>query len=154
MPRLRSLLAACGLALTVTALVAPAAVAAPAVRVATDPYTSASTGIHSTAVEPDSFAAGKTIVATFQIGRFEDGGTANIGWATSTDAAATWKAGALPGITIAGGGPSARVTDPAVAYDAKHKVWLIASTALDDPPSIRGNSVVVNRSLDGAATWP
>ncbi|HKP91106.1 MAG TPA: sialidase family protein [Thermoleophilaceae bacterium] len=130
----------------------PVAAAAP-VRIGTDPYASAETGVHHTAVEPDSFAAGRTIVAAFQIGRYEDGGAANVGFATSTNAGATWTQGALPGITVAGGGPNARVTDAAVAYDPKHKVWLIESTALDDPPSIRGNSVVVNRSTDGGASW-
>jgi hypothetical protein len=123
------------------------------VRVGTDPYTSPETGVHSTAVEPDSFAAGKTLVAAFQIGRFEDGGAANVGFATSPDAGATWTSGAVPGITVAAGGPSARVTDAAVAYDPRHKVWLIASTPLDDPPSVRGNSIVVNRSVDGGRTW-
>jgi hypothetical protein len=126
---------------------------AAAVQIGTDPYTSDTTGIHRTAVEPDSFAAGKTVVATFQIGRFADGGAANIGWATSTDAGATWTQGALPGITVAAGGPSVRVTDSAVAYDPKHKVWLINSTPLDDPPTVRGNSVIVNRSTDGGKTW-
>jgi BNR repeat-like domain len=152
-PRPRPKLVACALALTAAALAPPGALAAPTVRVATDPYTSVDTGLHATAVEPDSFAAGKAIVAAFQVGRFEDGGAANVGWATSTDAGATWTDGALPGITVASGGPSARVTDAAVAYDPKHKVWLIASTPLDNPPSLRGNSIVVNRSLDGGATW-
>lgn len=135
------------------AVAAPAASGATSKIVGTDPYTSPVTGAHSTAVEPDSFAAGKTIVAAFQVGRFEDGGAANIGFATSSDAGATWTSGALPGVTVAGGGPSARVTDGAVAYDAKHETWLIASTALDNPPSVRGNSVVVNRSTDGGKTW-
>ena len=150
MPPSRSTLAALAAALT---LLAAGAQDAGAVRIGTDPYTTEATGIHRTAVEPDSFAAGKTIVASFQIGRFADGGAANLGWARSTDAGGTWTQGALSGITVAAGGPSARVTDPAVAYDPKRKVWLIASTPLDDPPSIRGNSIAVNRSTDGGATW-
>jgi BNR repeat-like domain len=152
-PRLRVQLATCAVALAASGIAVGDAPAAPAVVVGTDPYTTPVTGVHSTAVEPDSLSAGKTIVTGFQIGRYEDGGAANVGFATSTNAGATWTRGALPGITLAGGGPSARVTDAAVAYDPKHKVWLIASTPLDDPPSIRGNSIAVNRSTDGGRTW-
>jgi hypothetical protein len=92
-------------------------------------------------------------VAAFQVGRTDSGGGANIGYATSKDRGATWIHGFLPGITSAGGGSSNAVTDAAVAYDPKRGVWLIASTPLDPPPGIRGNSVVVNRSTDGGITW-
>src|SRR5919199_1089024 len=125
MAPLRPQLAACAVVLAAGVLATSTASAVTPIHVASDPYTSSLTGAHSTAVEPDSFAAGKTIVATFQIGRYEEGGAANVGWATSTDAGATWKSGPLPGITLAGGGASPRVTDAAVAYDPKHKVWLI-----------------------------
>jgi BNR repeat protein len=40
------------------------------------------------------------------------------------------------------------VSDPSVAYDAAHRVWLISSLALSDPP--RGVAVLVSRSRDGA----
>src|SRR3954465_2303757 len=117
-PRLRVPLATRVVATVVVAIAASGiaaghAAAAPSVVVGTDPYTTPVTGLHSTAVEPDSFAAGKTIVSAFQIRRYEDGGSANIGFATSTNAGATWTRGALPGVTLAGGGPFARVTDAA-----------------------------------------
>ena len=49
-----------------------------------DPYTNV-TGQHATEVEPDTFSFGNTIVATFQQGLFTDGGSSNVGWATSSD---------------------------------------------------------------------
>jgi hypothetical protein len=144
--------AAIAASLLLAAAAAPAAAAGP-VRVSTDPFTTPTTGAHATEVEPDSFAAGATIVAAFQVGRFTEGGAAAIGWATSTDRGATWTHGEVPGVTVARGGPHARATDPAVAYDPKHDVWLVNSTGLASPPSIRGEAVVVNRSTDGGASW-
>lgn len=140
-------------AIAAALVLAAAPAAAAPVRVSSDPFTSPTTGTHATEVEPDSFAAGATIVAAFQVGRFTDGGAAAIGWATSTDRGATWTHGELPGLTVARGGPHARATDGAVAYDPKHDVWLVNSTALASPPSIRGEAVTVNRSTDGGATW-
>ena len=115
-----------------------------------DPYTN-STSQHATEVEPDTFASGSTIVSAFQVGRFFDGGASNIGWARSTDGGATWTKGFLPGITTVAGGSYARVSDPSVAYDAAHNVWLIASLPL--PSAGAGAAVFVNRSTDGGATW-
>jgi hypothetical protein len=138
-------------ALAVCALAPVAAAAAAPVQVSADPYNAASTGQHATEVEPDSFAFGSKIVTAFQVGRFEDGGAANVGWATSPDAGVSWQHGLMPGITTAGGGPYQRVTDPAVAYDPKHNVWLVASVPLGPPPTVRGEAVVVNRSSDGIA---
>src|SRR5438874_43278 len=84
------LLAIASLALVV--LVAAAAAALALVKISTDPYTNASSQ-HATEVEPDTFASGSTIVAAFQSGRFFDGGASNVGWATSSNAGATWTHG-------------------------------------------------------------
>jgi hypothetical protein len=43
-------------------------------------------------VEPDTFAFGSTVVGAFQVGRFYDGGSSNIGWATSANGGSTWSA--------------------------------------------------------------
>src|SRR2546421_12985058 len=98
-------------------------------RISTDPYTNP-TSNHKTQVEPDTFAFGNTIVSTFQSGRFFDGGASNIGFATSTDGGQTWTHGFLPGTTIFATPPGParyhRVSDPSVAYDARHKVWIIS----------------------------
>ena len=125
-------------------------------ELSTDPFTN-STSQHRTEVEPDTFAFGSTIVAALQVGRFFDGGASDIGWATSTDGGTTWSNGLLSGITkFQGSGPYDRVSDPSVAYDARHDVWLISSLALrevggSNPPV--APAVVVSRSRDGGLTW-
>jgi len=126
----------------------------PNTRLSRDPFLN-STSQHQTEVEPDVLAFGSTIVSAFQAGRFFDGGASDIGWATSTDGGATWSNGFLPGITkFQGGGPYDRVSDPSVAYDARHGVWLIASLPIREsaspPPA---PAVVVSRSTDGGHTW-
>jgi hypothetical protein len=122
-------------------------------QISSDPYTN-STSQHATEVEPDSFSFGSTIVAATQVGRFYDGGSSDIGWATSTDNGTSWTHGYLPGITkFQGGGPYDRVSDPVVAYDAKHNVWLVSSLAIRDTSGVVGAAVVVNRSTDGGLTW-
>jgi hypothetical protein len=65
-------------------------------------------------------------------GSVSDGGSSNIGWATSTNGGSTWTNGFLPGITkiVNPANPYDRVSDPSVAYDAKHNVWLISSLAI------------------------
>ena len=120
-------------------------------RISTDPYTNPDSQ-HATQVEPDTFAFGATVVSAFQSGRFFDGGASNIGFATSLDRGKTWAHGFLPSITVNGtpAGPYARVSDPTVAYDAKHGVWLIGSLALNGGA---GKAVLVSRSTDGGLSW-
>jgi hypothetical protein len=122
------------------------------VRLSTDPYTNTSSQ-HKTEVEPDSLAFGSTMVTTFQVGRFFDGGASNVGFATSTNGGTSWTNGFLPGTTTFAtpAGPYGRVSDPSVAYDAKHNVWIIATLALNS----FGNTIgpIVSRSLDGGLTF-
>jgi hypothetical protein len=127
----------------------------PLVEVSTDPY--ASTGFsHQTEVEPDTFSYGNTIVSAFQVGRAtaaQGGGCTNIGWATSTDGGATWVHGFLPATTTYANppGPWGRVSDPTVAFDAIHNVWLINYLPITSGGSVVGNAV--SRSTDGGLTW-
>jgi hypothetical protein len=95
---------------------------------------------HQTIAEPDSFAFGSTLVTAFQSGRFEQGGAAGIGWASSRDAGRTWRSGLLPG--------TGRASDPSVAFDALHGVWLAATLGISNGP----NALLVSRSSD-ARTW-
>jgi BNR repeat protein len=142
-------LLALGLAL-VTAQGAQALV--PLTQVSSDPYTNTSSQ-HRTEVEPDTFASGSTIVGTFQVGRVYDGGATNIGWATSSNSGLTWSHGFLPGLTKYQGGTYDRVSDPSVAYDARHGVWLISSLVISETPSVAPVAVLVSRSTNGGLTW-
>jgi len=124
-------------------------------QLSSDPYTN-STSQHQAEVEPDSFANGSTIVAATQVGRFTDGGSSNVGWATSTDNGATWHNGFLPATTVFAtpAGQFDRVSDPSVAYDAAHKLWMISSLAITNGfGTPNGAAVLVNTSSDGGLTW-
>jgi len=122
-------------------------------QVSFDPFTN-STSAHRTQVEPDTFAFGSTIVSAFQSGRFFDGGSSDIGWATSQNGGSTWVRGFLPGVTkFQGLGTYDRVSDPSVAYDDAHKVWLVSSLPLLESPSLHGAAVLASRSTDAGLTW-
>jgi hypothetical protein len=102
--------------------------AVPTTLIASDPFTNPQSQ-HAAIVEPDTFAFGSTIVAAAQSGRYFNGGSSGIRYATSTDGGTTWAQGTLPGITVhdGTGGVYQRVTDPAVAYDAQDGVWLVST---------------------------
>src|SRR5256714_4329299 len=136
-------------ALTLT-LVASANVAVTIMAI--DPFTN-STSQHKTIVEPDTLSFGKSIVAAAQWGRFNDGGASDIGVSVSTNNGTSWTSRALPGITVYTRpvGPYARVSDPSVAYDARHNVWMVSSLALK--ASVSGAAGIVSRSTKGGATW-
>src|SRR6478609_7486267 len=126
-------------------------------RVSADPFTNASSQ-HATEVEPDTFAFGSTVVAAFQVGRFFNGGASDIGYARSTDGGATWGVSSfLPGLTFNAGpfsgaqSPFERVSDPSVAFDAKHNAWLISSIPI--LPNLVVPTVFVSRSTDGGVTF-
>jgi hypothetical protein len=125
--------------------------AAVLTQVSSDPFT-VGPGQHATEVEPHVLANGSTLVAAFQTGRIAPGGSTDIGWATSTDGGTTWTHGFLPGLTKGEGtGPYDAASDPAVAFDAKHGVWMIASLPISN--TSRTPAVVVSRSTDGGFTW-
>lgn len=123
-------------------------------QLGTDPYTN-TTSQHLTQVEPDTFAFGTTIVAAAQTGRFYDGGASNICFSTSTNSGASWTAGCLPAVTkyATPAGAYDRVSDPVVAYDAKHNVWMISSLPLLEAGGVHGAGVLTSRSTDGGLTW-
>jgi hypothetical protein len=136
--------------LALSGVVAAVALAAvPLTKVSSDPYTNPDSQ-HKTEVEADTYSFGSTIVGTFQVGRYTNGGASNIGWATSTDDGATWEHGFLPNITRFEGGPYDRVSDPVVAYSRKHDAWLISTLGI-----LAGNgaAVLTSRSTDGGLTW-
>jgi hypothetical protein len=152
-PRKRRFLLALALAavgaLTLT-LVASANVAVTII--ATDPFTNPDSQ-HATIVEPDTYSSGSTIIAAAQWGRFTNGGASDIGVSVSTNNGSSWTAQQLPGLTVNStpAGPWARVSDPSVAFDARHNVWMVSGLALD--ANLNGAAVTLSRSTNGGATW-
>ncbi|MFL5749245.1 MAG: sialidase family protein [Chloroflexota bacterium] len=139
------------------ALAAAASANVPLTRVSADPFTN-TTSQHATEVEPDTFASGSTVLATYQVGRFFNGGASDIGYARSIDGGATWDTSSfLPGLTFNAGpfadphSPFERVSDPSVAYDARDDVWLISSIPLF--PNLSVPTIFVSRSTDGGVTF-
>jgi hypothetical protein len=134
---------ACGRALdTVTADLADRIAADCEVvsrRIARD-TTSIAEAQHGTIVEPDSDSFGSTVVVAFQVGRVRGGGAGAIGWASSRDAGRTWRSGTLPGVGHA--------SDPTVAFDELHRVWLVVTLGITNGPT----SLDVSRSTNGR-TW-
>src|SRR5262249_60821421 len=108
---------------------------------------------HATEVEPDTSAFGSTAVATFQVGRIFNGGSCNIGWATSHNGGISWSHGFLPSTTVVStpAGPFFAVSDPSVAFDFRHGAWLISWLGIQAAGGgIRG--VMVSRPTAGCAT--
>jgi hypothetical protein len=145
---------------TVLALVGAGSASAnvPLTPVSADPFTNPSSQ-HATEVEPDTFAFRSTVLASYQVGRFFNGGASDIGFARSMDGGATWGVSSfLPGLTFSAGtfgdpnSPYERVSDPSVAYDARHDTWMISSIPIL-PGSLVVPTIFVSRSTDGGATF-
>jgi hypothetical protein len=135
----------------VFAVSADALAQVPIQRISRDRYTNTSS-FHQTEVEGDSYAFGDTVMGVFQVGRFADGGASNIGWVVSTDGGTSWKRGFLASTTVFATppGPWSRATDPAVAYDAAHDVWMVNILAMT---GTTGKAILVSRSTDGGSTF-
>ncbi len=134
-------------------LVTPAHAQFTLVKISSDPLTN-SDSVHKTEVEPDFFSWGNTIVGAFHVARVPGSigwGSADVGWATSTDGGKTWKHGLLPALTDKyKNGPYGWAADPSVAYDAKHKQWLISTLPLAQQENSHTiGDVAVSRSPDG-----
>ncbi|MEO8727081.1 MAG: sialidase family protein [Acidobacteriaceae bacterium] len=123
--------------------------ASPLLKLSTDTFNNPESR-HRSEVEPQTAAWGSTVVAAFQVARVFDGGGADIGFATSTNGGLSWTSGLLPGLTTHyQGGSFSAASDASVAYDAKHRVWLISSLPIQNN---NGEAVATSRSID-ALTW-
>jgi hypothetical protein len=145
---LRSIL----LAVAIVGLPVGVALGASLVQLSSDPYTNPDSQ-HATEVEPDTFAFGTTIVSAFQVGRIFDGGSSNIGFATSVNSGASWTHGFLPASTVNATPPGVyqRTSDPSVAFDAKHAEWIISYLGLFPNGNSSQVDVLVSRSVDGVS---
>jgi hypothetical protein len=156
--RASRLVCSAAVAAALLVIAGPAAAAVPLTQVSSDPFTNA-TSQHATEVEPDTFAHHGTVVATFQVGRFFNGGATDIGAVRSGDGGTTWDAPTfLPGHTFSADAPFGdpaspfeRVSDPTVAYDAAHGVWMISSIPI--LPNTVVPTVFISRSTDDGRTW-
>ncbi|MGA2370137.1 MAG: hypothetical protein ACLPPV_24490 [Candidatus Korobacteraceae bacterium] len=135
---------ALGLAVAITS-VAPVHAQSVFRQLSQDTFTNSSSQ-HKSEVEPGALAVGPVIVTAFQVARIFSGGGADIGWATSLNGGISWTNGYLPGLTEngPGGGPNSAASDAAVAYDAKHGVWLICTLPIGNY-----DTVAVSTSADG-----
>ncbi len=154
----RGLLIAALLAAALSAAAVGAAAAginlAP-VQISADPYSNAAAQ-HATEVEPDTMVVGSTVMSVFQVGRWDNGCSDDVGWGFSTDAGRNWQHGYLPGLTKYSrpAGPFVRASDPSVAYDAAFGEWIAASLACNGTSpnpraSVPSPAVEVNISRDG-----
>ncbi|TCO59260.1 sialidase family protein [Actinocrispum wychmicini] len=90
------------------------------------------------------------IVTTFQQGRYQDGGSADPGYATSQDGGKTWAAGNMPLLTKAVGGPFDRASDAAVTIGPDGAVYLQTIPFDQNHPR---SAVSVQRSDDGGLSF-
>jgi hypothetical protein len=153
--QLRTLLAAVFALLFTFASSILAFAAVSIVQISSDPYTN-TTSEHRTMVEPDTYSFGSTIVSAIQSGRFSNGGSSNIGWATSTNNGVSWTNGFLPGTTVYAtpAGSYSAISDPTVAYDAAHNTWIVASLSLTISGSTDlGAAVLISQSTNGGTSW-
>jgi hypothetical protein len=116
-------------------------------RISVDAYQN-SDSQHETAVEPGSFAWGDTVLAAFQVGRRVNGAATNIGTAISRDDGRTWTRALLPDTTLNAVPPGNEfaASDPSVAYDAVHGVWIVSVLTLEGDNL---SHVYTSRSTDG-----
>ena len=122
-------------------------------QISADPFAGAGGSEADTQVEPHVAADpsdAAVVVAVFQQGRFDDGGSVGPGFATSDDGGQTWITGSLPGLTTAVGGPFERGSDPVAAIGPDGSVY--AQTLLFNTSDCR-NAVAVQRSGDHGRTW-
>ena len=117
------------------------------VRLSTDTFTNPDSQ-HATELETATYSFGNTMVVSFEVARgIDHGGGADIGFATSTDAGATWTNAYLSGLTTVQGGTGFATGNASVTYDAAHQVWLIETVVVF--PQHSGSEIVVVQSPDG-----
>jgi len=136
---------------------AAAGMSGAVVQVSADPYTNPGPQ-HATEVEPDTATAGHSVMSVFQVGRWDNGCSDDIGWALSTDAGRSWRHGYMPGLTKFSKpkGPYYRVSDPSIAYNAKFGEWVAGSLPCNGKSAkpnayVPDPGVTVNLSSNGTS---
>lgn len=98
-----------------------------------------------------SAANPQVLLATFQEGRYFDGGALGCGYAVSRDGGLTWRRGLVPNLTPVSGGRYVRSTDPVAGAGPQGDLYLQNLVALQGVFTIA--AVVVSRSTDRGDTW-
>ncbi len=88
------------------------------------------------------------LLATFQEGRYTDGGAIDCGYSTSHNGGLSWSRALIPQLTPARGGSYPRATDPVAAIDLNGNAYL-------NTLGFNGGfgAVLVSRSSDGGKTF-
>gem|GEM_PF-1296407 len=125
----------------------------PNVRLGVDPAALPS-GDGKNQAEPHvtrSFVDPDLVLATFQEGRYSDGGAVCNGYAVSRDGGFTWHRDLNPNLTLASGGIYYRATDPVAGISLDGTLYLNSLVALDAAFNV--GRLVVQRSDDHGQTW-
>ena len=69
------------------------------------------------------------LLATFQEGRFVDGGALDCGYSVTHDGGLTWTRALIPNLTTTTGGPYPRATDPVAGIDLSGRAFLNTEAA-------------------------
>ncbi len=91
------------------------------------------------------------LAATFQEGRFTDGGAVDCGYSISNDGGLTWTRELIPNLTTAKGGTYFRATDPVVRINLAGHVFLNTLAATDE--AFDTGVIVLSRSQDGGRSF-
>lgn len=111
----------------------------PALRAQAEPH------IARHPLDPD------TLLATFQEGRYTNGGAVTCGYSVSHDGGLTWTRAITPRLTTADGGQFYRATDPVAAIDANGVMYLNNLAAVD--PQFQLSALLISRSTNGGLSF-
>jgi hypothetical protein len=90
------------------------------------------------------------LLAGYQEGRYQDGGSRALSFAVSTTGGKTWSEGLLPGLTTSTGGHFDRASDPWIAFGPGGRAYYVSILFNENDPA---NGVHLSSSSDGGKTW-
>ncbi len=91
------------------------------------------------------------LAATFQEGRYTNGGALDCGYAISHDGGLSWSRALIPGLTPVVGGPYYRATDPVAGIDLNGVIYLNTLALIDSTATT--SAVLLSRSTNGGASF-
>jgi len=91
------------------------------------------------------------LLATFQEGRYFNGGAVSCGYGVSTNGGLSWSRVLVPKLTTNTGGPYLRATDPVAGIDLQGNLFLNNLASLD--AGFTTSALVISRSTNGGVTF-